>query len=47
MGDVEKGTVGQVWKNQEYNKFRKKVLGNRKAIGICNNCTEGRGRIYR
>ncbi len=47
MGTIGKGNISQIWKNQEYNDFRSKVLDNRLAIGICTNCTEGIGRIYR
>lgn len=46
MGEVGRGTLGQVWKNKEYNEFRRKVLDSRNTIGICTNCTEGVGRIY-
>jgi radical SAM protein with 4Fe4S-binding SPASM domain len=47
MGNIGTETISQIWKNCEYNDFRSKVLGNRKGIGICTNCTEGIGRIYR
>ena len=47
MGNIGTETISQIWKNREYNDFRSKVLGNRKGIGICTNCTEGIGRIYR
>jgi len=47
MGSVGTGTISQIWKNTEYNDFRKKILGNRKETVICTNCTEGIGRIYR
>ena len=30
-----------VWKNKEYNSFRRKILKNRKEISICKNCTSG------
>ncbi len=46
MGTIGKESFGQIWKNREYNDFRRRVLFNRKGIGICNNCTEGIGRIY-
>lgn len=46
MGSYKTGSFHQIWKNQEYNDFRRRVLFNRKAIGICTNCTEGLGRIY-
>lgn len=47
MGTIGTGSFSQIWKNREYNDFRSRVLFNRKGIGICNNCTEGIGRIYR
>lgn len=46
MGNMGRGTFRQFWKSREYNDFRKKVLGHRKEIGICTNCTEGIGRIF-
>jgi MoaA/NifB/PqqE/SkfB family radical SAM enzyme len=46
MGTTGAGTISQIWRNQGYNDFRRKVLGNRKGIGMCTNCTEGMGRIY-
>jgi radical SAM protein with 4Fe4S-binding SPASM domain len=45
MGIIGKGTISKIWKNREYNDFRSRVLDNRKAVGICTNCTEGIGRI--
>jgi radical SAM protein with 4Fe4S-binding SPASM domain len=47
MGAIGTGTFSQIWRNREYNDFRSKVLSNRKETGICTNCTEGIGRIYR
>jgi radical SAM protein with 4Fe4S-binding SPASM domain len=47
MGNIGSGSIYQIWKSKEYNDFRRRVLGNRKGIGICTNCTEGIGRIYR
>lgn len=46
MGSVAEGSIGQIWKNRDYNDFRKSVLRDRKGIGICTNCTEGLSRIY-
>ena len=46
MGTIGTGSISQIWKNREYIDFRSRVLGNRKGIGICTNCTEGIGRIY-
>jgi len=47
MGDIGTGSISQIWNNREYNDFRSRVLGDRKGIAICRNCTEGLGRIYR
>jgi radical SAM protein with 4Fe4S-binding SPASM domain len=47
LGKTENGTISQIWKGREYKNFRKKVLCSRKKIGICTNCTEGIGRVYR
>jgi radical SAM protein with 4Fe4S-binding SPASM domain len=47
FGTIGKETFSQIWRNRKYNDFRSKILGNRKTIGICTNCTEGIGRIYR
>lgn len=47
MGTVAEGAIAQIWKNPDYNDFRKRVLRDRKGIGMCTNCTEGLGRIYR
>ncbi|MCH8323623.1 MAG: SPASM domain-containing protein [Thaumarchaeota archaeon] len=30
-----------VWKSDEYTKFRSNVLGDRSSVSICTNCTEG------
>jgi len=47
LGTIGKETISQIWRNRKYNDFRSRVLDNRKEIGICTNCTEGIGRIYR
>ena len=47
LGTIGKETISQIWRNRKYNDFRSRVLDNRKGIGICTNCTEGIGRIYR
>ena len=46
MGSVSAGTLNQIWKNQAYNDFRRKILRSRETTAICTNCTEGLGRIY-
>lgn len=41
MGNVNTENFQQVWKNQEYHRFRMRMLSSRKKIDICKNCTEG------
>jgi len=41
LGNLKEQSVLEIWKNQEYMNFRKKILKNRQEINICNNCTEG------
>jgi len=47
LGTLGEGSIGEIWKNRDYNDFRERVLRDREGIGICTNCTEGLGRIYR
>jgi radical SAM protein with 4Fe4S-binding SPASM domain len=35
-----------IWRNQNYMNFRKKVMKNRKNIDMCSNCTEGMKQPY-
>ena len=41
FGDLKTTPFKQIWKNSQYNAFRKLVLKSRKNIDICQNCTEG------
>ncbi|MCP9770855.1 radical SAM protein [Lacihabitans sp. LS3-19] len=41
MGDVSKQSFKDVWASDKYLKFRKQLIGSRKNIDICKNCTEG------
>jgi radical SAM protein with 4Fe4S-binding SPASM domain len=41
IGNISKASFQNIWKSKEYDKFRKKIFTNRKAINICTNCTEG------
>lgn len=41
LGDLKKKSFREIWKNEEYNKFRKGILKGRKNIDICANCSEG------
>jgi radical SAM protein with 4Fe4S-binding SPASM domain len=45
MGSLKDATLSEIWKNEKYARFRKKVLSGRKEIDICNNCSEGL-RVY-
>lgn len=41
LGDLKGKPFREIWHNNEYIQFRKKVLKGRKNIEICSNCTEG------
>lgn len=41
MGDINDTRLSEIWNNQKYKEFRKRILSNRRATDICNNCTEG------
>lgn len=41
LGDLKQQTFVELWKNGNYNNFRKKVLNSRQNIDICSNCSEG------
>jgi radical SAM protein with 4Fe4S-binding SPASM domain len=41
MGDVSKQSFKEVWSSEKYLKFRKQLIGSRKNVDICKNCTEG------
>ena len=41
MGNINKMYFKQIWKNNDYNKFRNAIKNNRAKINICRNCTEG------
>ena len=40
MGNLNDTSLKEIWKNKNYNSFRKKILKNRKSIDICCNCSE-------
>ncbi len=40
VGNINTITLKQIWKGQDFNKFREKVLKKRHDIIMCNNCTE-------
>ncbi len=41
MGSITKKTFSEIWKSEEYNFFRRKILKTRNEIDICKNCSEG------
>ena len=41
MGDLKENSLVEIWNNENYNVFRKKLSKDRKHIDICKNCTEG------
>lgn len=41
MGNISKNNFADIWRNNQYQYFRKKILSNRAAIDICTNCSEG------
>ncbi len=40
MGNINQQNLLEIWKNDDYTKFRKKVFSERKNIDICCNCSE-------
>lgn len=41
MGDLNKNSLNEVWRNNNYADFRSKILHSRSQIDICKNCSEG------
>jgi radical SAM protein with 4Fe4S-binding SPASM domain len=41
LGSLKGKPFKEIWKNSDYVQFRKQVLGSRKNIDICSNCSEG------
>jgi radical SAM protein with 4Fe4S-binding SPASM domain len=41
MGNVSKQSFREVWSSEKYLSFRKQLIGSRKNIEMCKNCTEG------
>jgi len=41
LGDLKSSNFREIWKNEEYVRFRTQMLGGRKNIDICANCSEG------
>lgn len=45
LGDINESGLKRIWTNNNYKKFRKKILTGRKDISICCNCTEGLNKV--
>ena len=45
MGNLNESSFRDIWRSEKYNRFREKVLRNRKEILICRNCTSGLNEI--
>jgi len=43
MGNIKEQFFSEIWNNQKYFDFRKKLIHARKEIDICKNCAEGIG----
>ena len=41
LGDMKQKSFKEIWKGEDYDKFRKQLLKGRDQIDICKNCTEG------
>jgi len=41
LGDLKNQSFKDIWKNDNYKKFRKDIMTSRKNIDICANCSEG------
>jgi radical SAM protein with 4Fe4S-binding SPASM domain len=41
MGDLNKSKFSEIWREDNYNQFRARLMSNRKGIDICLNCTSG------
>ncbi|MFW6019279.1 MAG: radical SAM/SPASM domain-containing protein [Bacteroidales bacterium] len=41
MGNIREHSFKDIWKNENYQKFRKQIFANRQEIEMCRNCTEG------
>ncbi len=41
LGNIEHNNFDEIWTNNNYKNFRKKILEDRASIPMCRNCTEG------
>lgn len=41
LGDLKKLSFQEIWENEKYRDFRRKLMTGRKEIDICANCSEG------
>jgi len=46
LGSVERNSFHDIWQSEPYHDFRRRILGGRRNIPMCRNCTEGL-KIYR
>ena len=45
MGELSEKPFSEIWESPAYRNFRRRLAGNRQAIDICTNCTEG-GKVW-
>ncbi len=41
LGTINGSTFSDIWKSAGYKNFRSRILGDRKSVSMCTNCTEG------
>jgi radical SAM protein with 4Fe4S-binding SPASM domain len=41
LGNLDRSTFDEIWKNEAYQTFRKQLIKSRNEIEICKNCSEG------
>ena len=46
LGRVNGSSFREIWQSDAYHAFRRRVLGNRRGVPMCTNCTEGL-KVYR
>jgi radical SAM protein with 4Fe4S-binding SPASM domain len=46
FGNISNGNLPGIWRGGDFRSFRKRILRNRKAVKMCNNCTEGLDELY-
>ncbi len=43
MGNINQQTISEIWKGDDFQEFRRKLITNRRNIDICRNCNQGFG----